>query len=76
MHKYGKDLSFDGMQGSTARSGSARSVLSMDAEALAALSAAKMRCGGCGSKASAHDSPAPLHHHFLIRALCQALLPQ
>ncbi len=53
MDKYGKDLSFDSMQGSVAKSGSMGSTLSMDAEAVAALSAAKMRCGGCGSKVSA-----------------------
>lgn len=74
MDKYGKDLSFDSMRGSTAKSGSTRSVLSMDAEAIAALSAAKMRCGGCGSKARACNSSAPLHELVLIETLCQASL--
>ena len=50
MDKYGKDLAFDSMRGSMGRPGK-QGALSMDAEAVAALSAAKMRCGGCGSKA-------------------------
>ena len=64
MDQYGKDLSFDSMRGGTAKSGSARSVLSMETEAAAALSAATMRCGGCGSKARACHSSAPLHELF------------
>lgn len=52
MDKYGKDLAFDSVQGGMAKSGHGRQqAVSMDAEAVAALSAAQMRCGGCGSKA-------------------------
>ena len=58
MDKYGRDLPFDSMQGSTtAKSGSKRDSVSMDAEAVAVLSAAKMRCGGCGSKVDGHSLP-------------------
>ena len=58
MDKYGRDLDFDTMQGSTlAKSGSKRDSVSMDAKAVAVLSAAKMRCGGCGSKVDGHSSP-------------------
>ena len=58
MDKYGRDLDFDSMQGSTlAKSGSKRDSVSMDAKAVAVLSAAKMRCGGCGSKVDGHSSP-------------------
>ena len=58
MDKYGRDLDFDSMQGSTlAKSGSNRDSVSMDAKAVAVLSAAKMRCGGCGSKVDGHSLP-------------------
>jgi len=57
MDKYGKDLAFGDMQGSMARSGSKQNSVSMEAEALAALSASKMRCGGCGSKVQMHTLP-------------------
>ena len=51
MDKYGKDLHFDAMNSSMAEPSGKQGAVSMDAEAIAALSAAKMRCGGCGSKA-------------------------
>ena len=58
MDKYGRDLDFDSMQGSTlATPGSKRDSVSMDAQAVAVLSAAKMRCGGCGSKVDSHTLP-------------------
>ena len=61
MNKYGKDLGF-GMPGSMTRSGSKNSSVSMDAQAMAAVSAAKMRCGGCGSKACPCRTPSrPCH---------------
>lgn len=61
MDKYGKDLAFGDMQGSMARSGSKQNSVSMDTEALAALSASKMRCGGCGSKVQMHNPSKQLH---------------
>ena len=52
MAKYGEDLNFDSMPGSM---GSARTEVDMVAAtagpaAIQALTAAKMRCGGCGAK--------------------------
>ena len=57
MDKFGADLDFEAMQlkGMAAASGSSASALEgvLTAEELALIAAAKMRCGGCGSKVGA-----------------------
>ena len=55
MRKYGEELDFAGMarSGGGMQSQPQTASAGLDAEALALLTAAKMRCGGCGSKVGA-----------------------
>ncbi len=71
MDKYGKDLSFDAMDSSMAKPGGKHGAVSMDAEAIAALSVAKMRCGGCGSKACSCQYPTDMQCSCVCNADAQ-----
>ena len=59
MNKYGQDLAFEGGGGGAMGGGAAAAAAALDQdsvaaaagpEAVVALEAAKMRCGGCGAK--------------------------